>query len=176
MAGLRRTPITPLQVGAIKEMIANTQFNGDMATSISYNRRTDAFVATTTRGYGGLADNVNRGRTKVVSECELPALRLLEQDAPFASLAEKDESHHAESTNTARGPSPPHLSFQTMQKADKGLGLSSRSPAKNFSPRLPTRTHTSWTRNSESGTDHWVFVFLSDKVSFVVRQQRARFV
>ena len=89
MTGLRRTPITPLQVGAIKEMIANTQFNGDMATSISYNRRTDAYVATTTRGYGGLADNVNRGRTKVVSGSELPRLRLLEQDAPFASLAEK---------------------------------------------------------------------------------------
>jgi len=48
MAGFRRTPITPLQVGAIKEMVANKQLNGDMATSISHNRRTDAHVATTT--------------------------------------------------------------------------------------------------------------------------------
>jgi len=91
MAGFRRTPITPLQVGVIKEMVANKQLNGDMATSISHNRRTDAHVATTTRGYGGLADNVNRDRTKVVSECELPGLRLLEQDAPFASLAKNNE-------------------------------------------------------------------------------------
>jgi len=91
MAGRRRTPITPLQVGAIKEMAANKQFNGDMATSISHNQRMDAYVSTATRGYGGLADNVNRCRTKVVSECELPGLRLLEQDAPFASLAVKDE-------------------------------------------------------------------------------------
>ena len=112
----------------------------------------------------------------MVSECELPGLRLLEQDAPFASLAEKDEWHDTESTNTAGGPSPPHLFFQTMQKADKGLGWSSRSPAKKVSPRLPTRTHASWTRNNGSGTDHWVFVFLSDKRCFVVRQQRARFV
>jgi len=91
MEGRRRTPITPLQVGAIKEMVANKQFNGDMATSMSHNQRMDAYVATATRGYGGLADNVNRGRTKVVSECELPGLRLLEQNGPFASLAEKDE-------------------------------------------------------------------------------------
>jgi len=42
MAGRRRTPITPLQVGAIKEMVANKQFNGDMATSISHNQRMDA--------------------------------------------------------------------------------------------------------------------------------------
>jgi len=63
-----------------------------------------------------------------------------------------------------------------MQKAVKGLGLSSRSPAKNFSPRLPTRTHASWTRNRRSGTLHWVFVFFSDKGSFVVRQQQAWFV
>jgi len=89
MAGCRRTPITPLQVGAIKEMVANKQLNGDMATSISQNRRTDAYVATATRGYGGLADNVNRGRTKAMSECELPRLRLTEQDAPFASLAQE---------------------------------------------------------------------------------------
>jgi len=112
----------------------------------------------------------------VVSECELPRLRLLEQDAPLASLAEKDELHDAESTNTAEGPSPPHLSFQTMQKAAKGLGLSPRSPAKEVSPRLPTRTHASWTRNRGSGTDHWVFVFFSDKGSFLARQQQARFV
>jgi len=72
-------------------MVANKQFNGDMAPSISHNQRMDAYVATATRGYGGLADNVNRGRTKVVSECELPGLRLLEQNAPFASLAEKDK-------------------------------------------------------------------------------------
>jgi len=39
----------------------------------------------------GLADNVNSGRTKVVRKCELPGLRLLEQDVPFASLTEKDE-------------------------------------------------------------------------------------
>jgi len=50
MAGCRKTPITPLQVGAIKEMVANKQLNGDMATSISHNRRTDAYVATATRG------------------------------------------------------------------------------------------------------------------------------
>jgi len=68
MAGGRRTPITPLQVGAIKEMVANKELNGDMATFISHNRRTDAHVATATRGYGGLADNVNRGRTRVVSK------------------------------------------------------------------------------------------------------------
>ena len=91
MAGRRGTPITSLQVGAIKEMVANQQFNGDMAISISHNQRMDAYVSTATRGYGGLTDNVTRGRTKVVSECELPGLRLLEQDAPFASLAEKDE-------------------------------------------------------------------------------------
>jgi len=91
MAGCRRTPITPLQVGAIKEMVANKQLTGDMATSISHNQRTDAYVASATRGYGGLAYNVNRGRTKVVSECELPGLRLLEQNAPFASLAENKE-------------------------------------------------------------------------------------
>jgi len=101
--------------------VHNKQFNGDMATSISHNQRMDAYVATATRGYGGLAGNVNRGRTKVVSECELLGLRLLEQNAPFASLAEKDESHNAESTNTAGGPSPPHLSFQNMQKTVKGL-------------------------------------------------------
>jgi len=130
MAGCRRTPITTLQVGAIKEMVANNQLNGDMATSTSHNRRTDAYVATVTRGNGGLTHNVNRGRTKVVSECELPGLRLLEQDAHFASLAENNEKHDAESTNTAGGPSTPHLSFPTMQKAVKVFGLSSRSPAK----------------------------------------------
>jgi len=91
MVKRRRTPITTLQVGAIKEMVANKTFNGDMATSISHNQRMDAYVATATRGYGGLANNVNRGRTKVVSECELPGLRLLAQDAPFASLAGKYE-------------------------------------------------------------------------------------
>jgi len=130
MVGCRRTPITPLQVGAIKEMVANKQLNGDSATFISHNRRTDAYVATATRGYGGLADNVNRSRTNVVSECELSGLRLTEQDAPFASLAENNEWNDTESINTAGGRSPPHWCIQTMQKAVKGLGLSSRSPAK----------------------------------------------
>jgi len=176
MAGRQRTLITPLQVGAIKEMVGNEQFNGDMATSISHNRRTNAYVATATRGYGGLADNVYRGRTKVVSECELLGLRLLEQDALVASLAEKYEKHDAEITNAAEGPSAPQFSFQTMQKAVKGPALSPRSPAKNVSPRLPTRTHASWTRNRGLGTDHWVFVFFSDKGSCVVRQQQTRFV
>jgi len=37
MEGRRRTPISPLQVGAIKEMVANKQFNGDMEPSISRN-------------------------------------------------------------------------------------------------------------------------------------------
>jgi len=105
MAGRQRTLITPLQVGAIKEMVGNEQFNGDMARSISHNRRTNAYFATATRGYGGLADNVYKGRTNVVSECELLGLRLLEQDALVASLAVKNEKHDAEITNAAEGPS-----------------------------------------------------------------------
>ena len=168
--------MTPLQVGAIKEMVANEQLNGDLATSISHNRRTDAYVTTATRGYGGLADNVNRGRTKVVSECELPGLRLLEQDAPLASLAEKNEQHDAESTNTTGGPSPPHLSFPNDAEGRQGPWIVISFSCQESSPRLPTRTHASWTRNRGSGTDHWVLVFFSNKGSVVGRQQQARFV
>jgi len=64
MAGRRRTPITPLQVGAIKEMVANKQFKGDMATSISHNQRMDAFVAIATRGYGGLGRQCKQRQDK----------------------------------------------------------------------------------------------------------------
>jgi len=130
MAGQERTPLTPQQVGAIKVMVGNKKSNRDIATSLGLKKITVTYAAATARRSGGPAQKQTRGLPKLLSERELRGLHRVAQDNPFASMAEIAEKVHAERAKTAGGGASRPVSFKTLCRVVKGLGLASCAPAK----------------------------------------------
>jgi len=175
MAGHKRTPLTPQQVGAIKVMVGNKKSNRDIATSLGLKKSTVAYAAATARRSGGPAQKETRGRPKLLSERELRGLRRVVQDNPFASMAEIAETVNTERAKTVGGPASRPVSVKTLRRAVKGLGLASCAPAKKpFVSDVNKEKRLKWGKQHESWTYHWAFVFFSDESSFLVRQPQAR--
>jgi len=175
MAGHKRTPLTPQQVGAIKVMVGNKKSNRDIATSPGLKKITVAYAAATVRRSGKPAQKETRGRPKLLSERQLRGLPRVVQDNPFASMAEISETVNAERAKNAGGPASRPVSVKTLRRAVKGLGLASCAPAKEpFVSDVNKEKRLKWGKQHDSWTYHWDFVFLSDESSFLVRQPQAR--
>jgi len=163
MAGHKSTPVTPQQVGAIKVMAGNKKSKRDIANSFGMKKRTVAYEASTARRSGGPAQEETRGRPKLLSQRELRGLRRVVQDNPFASMAEIAETVTTERAKTVWGPASRLVSFKTLRRAVKGLGLTSCAPAKKpFVSDVNKEKRLKWGTQHESRTYHWAFAFLSD--------------
>ena len=174
MAGHKRTPLTPQQVGTIKVMVGNQNSNRDIATSLGLKKSTVAYAAATALRSGGPAQKETRGRPKLLSERELRGVRRVVQDNPLASMAEIDKTVNAEWAKTVGGPASRPVSVKTLRRAVKGLGLASCAPAKTpFVSDVNKEKRLKWGKKHESWTYHWAFVFFSDKRYFLVRQPQA---
>lgn len=76
MEKIGRTPLTPQQLGVIKEMVRTKNASGAITAALGLKKKTVAYnAAIIRRGGGGQRDN-DIGPPKVLSPCELPVVCL----------------------------------------------------------------------------------------------------